>query len=155
VKGACITKLQIELIPKTSWGVNLRSKLKKSDWDKIRKSVYAKENMYCHICGEKCKSLDAHEMWEFDEENHIQRLIDIIGICKPCHHTIHYGLAQIIGKAKEAREQFMKVNNYDDFVEFEMELMRAQGDFIRRSKIKDWKLDVSLIERHGYLVNKD
>jgi hypothetical protein len=49
----------------------------------------------------------------------------------------------------------MKVNNCNDFMEFEMELMRAQGDFIRRSKIKDWKLDVSLIERQGYVVNKD
>jgi hypothetical protein len=111
--------------------------------------------MHCHICGAKCRSLDAHEMWEFDEENSIQRLVDIIGICKPCHNTIHYGLAEVIGKAKEAREQFMKVNNCDDFMEFEMELVRAQGDFIRRSKIKDWKLDISLIERQEYVVKKD
>jgi hypothetical protein len=148
-----IFKLKIELIPRTAWYKNLRSELKKSDWDKIRKSVYAKQNMHCHICGDQCMSLDAHEIWDFDEENHIQRLVDIIGICKPCHNTIHYGRAQIIGQERAAREQFIKVNDcdYDDLQD---EIRRAKEDFDRRSEIKDWKLDVSFIEEQGYVLNK-
>lgn len=144
-------KLEIEMIPKTSHGNNLRSMLKKSDWDKIRKAVYTKENMFCHICGEEQKSLDAHEMWEFDEENHFQTLVDIIGICKPCHNTIHFGRAQKIGAEDQAIDQFMKVNKCD-YEEFEIAKFKAADDYFRRSKISKWKLDVSFIENYGFSV---
>jgi hypothetical protein len=147
-------KLEVELIPKTTWNINLRSKLKKSDWDKIRKSIYEKEKMCCHICGTQCKSLDAHEVWEFDEKNHVQRLIEIIGICKACHNTIHYGRAQQIGYGKEAITQYLKVNNCD-MMDFQNELFIAQEDFYRRSKIDDWKLDLTLIENQGFTIKED
>ena len=147
-------RLHIELVPQNCWGVNLRTKLKKSDWDKIRKGVYANENMHCHICGEKCESLDAHEIWEFDEKNHVQKLIEIIGICRQCHNTIHFGRAQKIGLEKEAIEQFIKVNNCG-MIDVQEEFLRAKEDYERRSKIKDWKLDVIFIENQGYFVKKD
>lgn len=78
------------------------------------------------------------KVWDWDEENHIQRLVDINGICEACHNTIHYGRAQKIGRAKEAMEQFMKVNLCVGLFEFNMVLMDAQTDFFRRSEIKDW-----------------
>ena len=145
-------KLQIEMIPRPNWGKSLSKKLKKSDWDSIRKAVYAKENMKCHICEEDCQSLHAHEVWNFDEERHVQKLVDIIGICSACHNTIHYGRAQRIGKAREAQEQFLKVNDCLSFLEFQTDLNRASEDFHRRSKIEDWKIDVSFIEQQGYVV---
>lgn len=147
-------KLHIELIPKTCWGINLRTKFKKSDWDKIRKSVYEKQNICCYTCGEKCNSLDAHEMWEYDEENHIQRLSNIIGVCKSCHNAIHYGRAQKTGHEREAREQFIKVNNCEIY-DFQDELLKVKDDYYRRSRIEDWELDLSYIEKQGYSVNKD
>lgn len=148
-------KLNIEMIPKNCWGKNLRSKLKpQNSWDKIRKEVYAKEKMCCHICGEKKDILEAHEVWEFDEINHIQKLVDIIGICKSCHNTIHFGLAQLRGLQKEAIEQFIKVNECS-MLDFKGELMIASINFERRSKITDWKLDLSLIEKQGYVVVED
>jgi hypothetical protein len=147
-------KLQIQLVPKTKWGCNLRAKLKKSDWDKIRKEIYEKEEMYCHICGEQCNSLDAHEVWEFNKKNHLQRLIEIIGICKACHNTIHYGRAQMIGYEKEANEQFIKVNNCE-MIDLKIELLRIQSDYIELCKIEDWKLDLSFIENQGYIVKKE
>ncbi len=147
-------KLQIELIPKTCWGSNVRTKVKKSDWDKIRKAVYEKEGMHCHICGESCTSLDAHEIWEFDEKNSIQRLVDIIGICKSCHNTIHFGRAQKIGCQKEAIAQFLKVNDCD-MVDLRNELLKVEEVYMRRSKIKDWKLDLTLITNKGFSIKED
>jgi hypothetical protein len=147
-------KLRIEVLPKTCWNSNLRTKLKKSDWDKIRKNVYAKEEMRCHICEIQCDTLDAHEVWEFDEINHIQRLVEIIGVCKLCHNVIHYGRAQKVGYEKEAREQFVKVNECE-IIDLQEELLKVQSDYNRRSKIDDWKLDLTLIEEQGYVVNKD
>jgi hypothetical protein len=147
-------KLSIELVPSTCWGVSLKKKLKKSDWDKIRKQVYERDKMHCHICGTECESLDAHETWEFDENEHVQRLLDIIGVCKACHNSIHYGRAQKIGYEKEAKEQFIKVNNCST-KDLNEELARAKNDFIRRSKIEDWTSDFTFIEKQGYVVNKD
>lgn len=147
-------KLHIELIPKTCWGSNLRTKLKKSDWDKIRKNIYSNEKMCCHICGEQCKSLDAHEVWEFDEKNHIQKLLEIIGVCKPCHNSIHYGRAQQIAYEKQAQEQFLKFNDCE-MIDLQEEFLRVQSDYIRRSKIDNWKLDLSFIEKEGYVVKED
>ena len=146
--------LNIQLVPKTRWGSNLRTKLRKSDWDIIRKSVYAKEQMCCHICGEQCKSLDAHEVWEFNKKSHVQKLIEIIGICKPCHNTIHYGRAQMIGYEKQAKEQFVKVNECE-MIDLRIELLRIHSDYIDLCKIEDWILDVRFIEDQGYVVNKD
>lgn len=147
-------KLKIELVPKTCWGSNLRNKLKKSDWDKIRKEAYKKEDMHCHICGEQCTSLDAHEVWEFDEDNHIQRLVDIIGVCKRCHNTIHYGRAGAIGKKQDAINQYLKVNECD-IMDMAEEIQKIKEEYIRRSKIKDWKLDVSLITDRGFVIKND
>jgi 5-methylcytosine-specific restriction endonuclease McrA len=147
-------KLSIEMIPKTCWFKNLRKSLKQSDWDKIRKEVYAKENMNCHICKAKFSRLEAHEVWEFDEKNHIQKLVNIIGVCSDCHNVIHFGLSQIQGRAEKAIDQFMKVNKCDIF-EFDKHAKKAKSDYDRRSKINDWKLDVSLIEKQGYVIKKD
>jgi hypothetical protein len=141
-------ELKIELIPRTSWGKNVRTNVKKNDWDKIRKAVYEKANMECQICNEKSKTLHAHEVWEFDEKNHIQKLVDINGICEDCHNAIHYGRAQKIGTAKQAKEHFMKVNQCDGLDWFD-EVERAKEDFTRRSRISEWQLDISLIKEYG------
>ena len=148
-------KLNIQLVPTTCYGSNLRSRLRPCEWNKIRKAVYAKEEIdgkkYCHICGDLCKSLDAHEIWEYDEENHVQKLVDIIGICKPCHNTIHYGRARVTGYEKEAIEQYIKVNKCKK-KDLKVELAQAEKNHTRQSKIEDWKLDVTLIEKQGYFL---
>ena len=148
-----VLKLSIELVPSSCWGSNLKAKLKQSDWDKIRKAAYAKEDMHCHICGDECTRLNAHETWEFNEETHTQKLIDIIAVCGPCHNTIHFGRSINIGYAEEAKEQYLKVNDCDESV-LERELEQAKLDFLRRSKINDWKLDVSFVESQGYFLKE-
>lgn len=146
-------KLEIELVPMPCWGRNLPKLLRKSDWDKIRKNVYAQAEMKCQICGEECTSLDAHEVWNFDEKNHIQKLVDIIGVCKACHSAIHFGRAQRCGYEEDAREQFLKVNCCD-IAELNSHLMKVKKDFDRRNKIEDWELDLSFIEDRGYMIKQ-
>lgn len=90
-------KLHIELIPASAWSSSLKQTLKPTDWKKIRNLALADQNGDCYICGQRCKSLDGHELWEFDKEHQLQKLVRIIGVCKSCHNTIHYGRAQEIG----------------------------------------------------------
>lgn len=139
-------KLNIELIPKTAWGSSLRQLLKPSDWGKIRKLAISDQNFICHTCGQRAKSLEAHEVWEFDEERQMQILVDIIGICKACHNTIHFGRAQKIGYGKQALEQYLLVNECDK-TDLDIELAAAKSRFDRLSKIENWDLDISWIQK--------
>src|SRR5262245_37533854 len=53
-------KLRIDLIPETCWGKNLRLRMKRSEWDKLRKKVYADQGHACSVCGARGR-LHCHE----------------------------------------------------------------------------------------------
>jgi hypothetical protein len=89
-------KLKIELVPSTSWFSNLRNMMGRKDWDVLRKSTYAKYNHQCGICDDKPKILNCHELWEYDDDKHIQYLKGFIALCPMCHHVKHIGFAGIL-----------------------------------------------------------
>lgn len=134
-------KLNFELVPDSCWYSNLRSNLPQAVWDVIRKKAYAKAGGKCMICGAPTTRLEAHERWEYDDINKIQRLADIVAICKSCHEVIHIGRTQLIGKEREACEHFLKVNNcsYSDYCKA---LGEANATHRERSR-HDWQLDAS------------
>lgn len=88
-----MNKLTIELIPKTSFFVNLRTMLKPSQWDFIRKIVYTEAGNVCEICGGKGRKhpVECHEKWEYDESTGIQKLVGLIALCPSCHAVKHAG----------------------------------------------------------------
>lgn len=108
-------KLHIELVPKTSWYDNLRKMMKEKDWDNLRREVYAKYNQKCGIC-DATGRLNCHEIWEYDDSKHVQKLRGFIALCDMCHHVKHLGLAQILADRGELDldtviQHFMNVNN--------------------------------------------
>lgn len=60
-------KLNIELIPRQSWGKNCRTILKKSDWDKLRIHIYEQNDYKCQICGDVGEKhpVECHEVWRY------------------------------------------------------------------------------------------
>ena len=62
-------KLLVELIPKTCWFSSVRTTVKPSEWDKLRKMAYTAADNKCGICGELGKEqghkhdLECHEIW--------------------------------------------------------------------------------------------
>ena len=136
-------KLEIELVPKTAWDKNLRLSIPRKEWDKIRKESYAKANHKCAICGADGQ-LNCHEIWEYDDENHIQKLTGFIALCKSCHMIKHIGLAETwayegrIDMEKLIRH-FMKVNNVD-FKEFENHRRESFELWKKRSE-ENWATD--------------
>lgn len=113
-----ILKLTIELVPATSWYNNMRSVMSKQEWDTLRRKVYADYNYQCGICGMTNVILHCHEIWEYDDQNHIQKLNGFIALCKLCHWVKHIGLAGIrVSEGEldfeEIIHHFMKVNGCD------------------------------------------
>ena len=107
-------KLTIELVPSTSWGSNLRSMLKRSQWDKLRKAQYAKANHVCEICGGKGKRhpVECHERWSYNEIDFIQKLDGLIALCPACHRCKHPGNTHRIGLGHLIEPHLMKVNGW-------------------------------------------
>ncbi|RLI99213.1 MAG: HNH endonuclease [Candidatus Aenigmatarchaeota archaeon] len=110
-------KLEIELIPSTAWYSNLRNKILKKEWDAIRKQSYADADYKCAICGAEGR-LNCHELWEYDDQKHIQKLKGFIALCGDCHMIKHLGFAEIrcskgLLDMDKLIKHFMKVNNVD------------------------------------------
>ena len=137
-------KLNFELVPDSCWYSNLRSLLPPGGWDVIRKKAYARAGGRCMICGAPAKRLEAHEQWSYDEDNAVQKLENIIAVCRPCHEVIHIGRTQLMGREREASEHFMKVNGCS-YAEYRQALGEANEAHRRRNKIPEWKLDLSLL----------
>lgn len=139
-------KLNFEIIPTSTWNYNLRTILSKKAWDVVRREAYARANGKCVICGAKAKRLEAHERWSYDEENKVQKLEDVIGICHNCHQVIHIGRTQLIGKEDEAIKHFEKVNGCD-YQGYIKSLTEANEKNKRLSEIYDWSLDLSYLKK--------
>ncbi len=77
-------KVTIELVPLTAWGQNLRSNIKWSQWDKLRKYTFEEHEGACAICGAARGYLICHEVWEYDDKRHVQRLITLRPLCAGC-----------------------------------------------------------------------
>jgi len=143
-------KLEIELIPKTSFYSNVRSEVTTNEWDVIRKKCYDEASDKCEICGEKGKdqnfnhNVECHEIWSFDLKERIQRLDGFIALCPMCHKSKHFGLSQINGDEDMVRNHLKKVNGCnDDQLSEHINEKWKQWDV--RSKI-EWSLDISYID---------
>jgi len=88
-------KVQIQLIPETSWYYNLRKVLPKEEWDKLRKQVYAYYQYQCSGCGQGNVQLHAHEVWKFDMRSKTQKLVRLVALCELCHAVEHIGHTEL------------------------------------------------------------
>lgn len=138
-------KLSFELVPEECWHANLRSMLSKEQWDLIRKDAYRRAGYKCRICGRGNTRLEAHEKWSYDERKGLQKLEDVLALCKDCHQVKHISRAQLIGRGNDAMEHFMRVNECTQS-DFHAELGRANEEYIRRNKIENWVTDISWLK---------
>jgi len=107
-------RLTIELVPGTAWFSNLRSILPKDDWDRLRRAVYRAASFRCEVCGGRGEQypVAAHEVWEYDDKRHVQRLAGLVALCPACHEVKHMGLAGLQGRGEEAMAHLMEVNGW-------------------------------------------
>lgn len=142
-------KLTIELVPKTSFFNNVRQAVSSTNWDILKKMTYKKANYKCEICGGKGYKhpVEAHEIWHYDDNQHIQTLMGLIALCPTCHLTKHLGFAQIQGKEKDVIKQLMKVNQWNNeqthlYIEAIWEIWYFRSQF-------QWQLNLAYLDKLG------
>ncbi|ACT51321.1 DUF5710 domain-containing protein [Methylovorus glucosotrophus] len=142
-------KLYIDLIPETAWCTNLRSGLEAKDWDLVRKAVYRFGKYICEVCKGVGSNhpVEAHERFEYDVDNLVQRLVGISCLCPACHQSTHYGLANIKGLGAEAGNHLKSVNKWTD-EELNEHIDSSFNTWKFRSEF-DWKLDISWLLDRG------
>lgn len=148
-------RLTIELVPSTAWNRNLRDLLPPGAWDTLRKQVYRQYQYHCGICHASNTQLSCHEIWQYDDDRHIQSLQGFIALCQWCHHCKHIGLAGILASRGELDYEqvithFLRVNQCSRDV-FQAHKKQAFDMWRERSK-HDWTLDLG---DYAYLMPRD
>lgn len=138
-------KLAVELVPQAQWRFNLRSELRPRDWDRLRKATYAAAGHKCELCGGVGRKhpVECHEIWQYNDANHVQTLRGLIALCPPCHEVKHFGLAVEMGHEARARKHLGKVNGWTP-AQVEDHLQSAFHTWRERSK-SGWGLDITWI----------
>lgn len=87
-------KLNIELVPSTSWYNNVRALVTPKNWEIIKDLTFKRAGHRCEICNGKGPKwpVECHEVWEYDDVNHTQTLSRTIALCPDCHAVKHMGL---------------------------------------------------------------
>lgn len=147
------TILELNLVPASSWFNNVRSMVSRSQWDMIRKQVYSEAYHLCQICGGVGPNhpVEAHEQWNFDDINNIQKLQNMIALCHACHQVKHFGFAQVSGKEDVALKHLMKINKMNKR-QAEKYIKECLEQWYQRS-LKNWKLDLSHLSKYGIDIN--
>ena len=104
----------IELVPEPLWNKNIRTKYP-AMWPQISKNIIHKAKNKCQVCGKKTSNLHCHEVWEYDDKKHIQKLVNLAAICEQCHSYKHLGHTQLKGEDayNDAVYKYAEVNNKD------------------------------------------
>lgn len=143
-------KLTIEMVPKTAWFSNLRSVLKDAQWEAIKRGVYAKANNFCEVClGRGTRwPVEAHEIWHYDDNTNIQKLMGITALCPRCHAVKHFGLTSQKGRGPRALAHLKKINQWDEATALAY-LDTQMLTWLERSK-RSWSADLSALSNYGF-----
>lgn len=142
-------KLEIELVPKPTWGWNVRSELTSSQWNKLRKAVYLAAEHRCEICGGAGSKhpVECHEKWQYQEVGgkNTQMLVGLIALCPKCHMVAHLGLSFQRGYAEVVINHLRKVNG-STLDAVEKQIRDAFLVWSRRSQLV-WDLDITWLRK--------
>ena len=94
--------------------------------------------------------VECHEVWEYDDKAHIQKLIRLIAICPSCHQVKHIGRTAsvdgVVGMERCVRH-LMKVNGWS-MSATETYIEGAYSLHAKRSR-HQWELDLSWLSTYG------
>lgn len=146
-------RITIELVPSTCWFSNIRDHVDTDTWDRLRRQTYRDVNRRCAVCGGVGLKwpVECHELWEYDEETCVQKLLGLTGLCPACHEAKHMGLANTRGRGQDARRHLARVNGW---TASETEEYVADAFTVWRERSQhEWVLDLAWLEQFGIRVD--
>lgn len=150
-------KLSIELVPSTIWYNNIYNYYQNNNqmekWHELKQYLFDTEGKHCWICEKEEGNLEAHEFWEYDDYNYIQKLAAVHHLCDLCHKIKHIGLwfhtndgermlRQQRVKKEDIIHHFCSVNKCS-ITDFQKHEDDAFTQWKQRSKSK-WKQDLGI-----------
>lgn len=145
-------RLTIELVPQTCWFSNVRSNVSEAVWGRLKRATFAAAAYHCEVCGGQGRHwpVECHEVWDYDDERHIQRLVRLIALCPPCHEVKHIGFASVRGVFERAAAHLAAVNRWPldhalTYVDASFAIWEERSEY-------DWELDISWLESAGVSV---
>ncbi len=118
----------------------------KSKWDVLRREVYKQYEYKCGVCEKTDTRLSCHEIWDYNDTEHIQTLTGFIALCDLCHHCKHLGLAGILARQgkldiETVINHYREVNNCT-LLEFQADRDIVFRQWEERNKY-EWVCDIS------------
>lgn len=141
--------LTIELVPSPAWGSNVRAVLTTVSWDILRKKVYRAANYHCEICGGQGKAhpVECHEVWDYNDKTHVQKLVKMTALCPACHAVKHFGLAMVKDQTEPALHHLATVNGWTGTQA--LKYVNECFEIHRKRSAHHWTLDLSALEKYG------
>lgn len=142
-------KLSVEVVPKTSHFANLRTEVKRSSWDRVRKEEAERAGQRCEVCGGRGKRhpVECHEIWSYDDRRRVQKLEGLVCLCTDCHMVKHIGRQIVLGFGDEAKAHLVRVNEWT-WEQAEAYVSAAGRVCFERSK-HEWRFDLSWAVERG------
>lgn len=141
--------LTVELVPRTSWYVNVRSHVSAAEWERLKKLTFGRAGYRCEVCGGRGRKwpVECHEVFSYDDARRVQKLERLVALCPGCHEVKHIGLAGVRGRRREAVAHLARVNGWtrDDA---ELYLEACFETWHRRSN-HEWTLDLTHLAELG------
>lgn len=141
--------LTVELVPRTSWYRNVRSNVSPEQWERLKRIVFRRAGHACEICGGRGAKwpVECHEVFAYDDERRVQKLVRLLALCPACHEVKHIGLAGVRGRRREALTHLARVNHWS-VADAELYVEACMEQWHRRS-CHEWRLDLSLLKQYG------
>lgn len=141
--------LTVELVPRTSWYKNVRSHVSPEQWERLKKIVFRRAAHACEICGGRGAKwpVECHEVFAYDDERYVQKLVRLVALCPACHEVKHIGLAGVRGRRREALAHLARVNGWS-VADAELYVEACMEMWHRRS-CHEWQLELSYLKQYG------
>jgi hypothetical protein len=141
--------LKPSLVPGPLFGRSVAKQLRRKQWEAHRRSVLEAAANTCAHCGASYAShMICHEVWDYDDQNHIATLSGFDIVCRDCNSVLHFGFSLVLSARKgmdrdeRAVAHLMKVNGLTRKQATKL-IDDAFGEWIDRSKHKTWAVQIA------------
>ena len=163
--GVCVSsKLKPRLVPALLWGMSGHRRLSQRHWRRIRSQVLDAAEGRCRYCGDAyATGMICDEVWHYDPDGQVARLMELQIICRACNDVIHLGQARsrLGPRATDAARDRMARVNGTSGSEAQEEINSSWMRWHRLGMVPRWTIEVEVSIRqahpeleavHGFVV---